>query len=152
METPKITIENICRICGEKQCDDPCKIYYECLAGEEISIEELLKARKRRKTLMNEQEMELKLNDHDHEIGSLKHRMDSVEEKQDEIYELTTAVNKLAISVEFMAKEQKDQGKRLKTLENEPTETAKFYKRTIATAIITAVAGAVIGAVLALLI
>lgn len=152
MGSPNITIENICRICGKENCDEPCKPYYDCLAGKEINVEELFKVRKRkrRKALMNEQEMELKLNDHEHEIGSLKHRMDGVEEKQTEIYELTTAVNKLAISVEYMAKEQKEQGKRLKTLESEPAETAKYYRRTIATATITAVLGAIIGAVLAL--
>lgn len=101
---------------------------------------------------MTDENIKLKLNDHDHEIGSLKHRMDDVEAKQTEIYELTTAVNKLAISVEYMAKEQKEQGKRLNALEHEPVENAKYYKRAIFSCIVTAVVGAVIGALLALII
>lgn len=102
----------------------------------------------------NEKELDIQLtlNSHKHEIASLKHRMDDVEKKQDEIYELTNAVNKLAVSVEFMAKEQSEQGKRLDTLEKEPAENAKYYKRTIISCVITTLVGAVIGALIALLI
>ena len=51
-----------------------------------------------------------------------------------------------------MLEEQKEQGNRLRKLESEPVDSAKYYKRTIITSIITAVAGAIIGAVLALVI
>lgn len=101
---------------------------------------------------MSEQEIKLKLNDHDHEIKSLKHRVDSVEKKQKDIYELTTAVNKLAVSVEFMAKEQSAQGERLQKLEAQPLEDVRYVKRTVISCIITTVVGGVIGALLTLLI
>lgn len=94
----------------------------------------------------------LKLNDHGHEIKTLKHRIDAMEEKQNSIYDLTLAVNKLAISVEYMAKEQKEQGDRLDTLEKEPVEASKYYKRMILSSIATAIIGAIIGALITLII
>ena len=101
---------------------------------------------------MTEKQVELKLNDHEHEIKSIKHRMNEVEKKQSEIETLTLSVNKLAINMEHMLHEQKEQGERLKTLESEPAETAKYYRRTIVTGIVTAVVGAIVGAILALII
>ena len=101
---------------------------------------------------MEEQDVVLKINDHEHEIGSLKHRVKSLEEKQSEISTLTNSVNELAINMRYMLEEQKEQGNRLRKLESEPVDNAKYYKRTIITSIITAVAGAIIGAVLALVI
>ena len=41
---------------------------------------------------MDETNIELKLNDHDHEIGSLKHRMKAVEENQKALNSLATSV------------------------------------------------------------
>lgn len=154
MSDPKITIENICQACAKGPCDEPCKIWYDCLAGKEIGVAELLKIRKRKRrtTSMEEQDVVLKINDHEHEIGSLKHRVKNLEEKQSEISSLTNSVNELAINMRYMLEEQKDQGNRLRKLESEPADNAKYYKRTIITSIITAVAGAIIGAVLALVI
>lgn len=100
---------------------------------------------------MTEQEIALKFNDHDHEIGSLKHRMKEVEDKQDGIYNLTLSVHDLAKSVETLAKGQAEQGDRLEALEKEPAENAKYYKRTIVSCIITTVVGVIIGAVIALI-
>lgn len=37
---------------------------------------------------MDETNIELKLNDHKHEIGSLKHRLDNVEKRQDALDKL----------------------------------------------------------------
>ena len=37
---------------------------------------------------MDETNIELKLNDHEHEIGSLKHRLDNVEKRQDKLDKL----------------------------------------------------------------
>lgn len=37
---------------------------------------------------MDETNIELKLNDHEHEIGSLKHRLDNVEKRQDALDKL----------------------------------------------------------------
>jgi len=41
---------------------------------------------------MDETNIELKLNDHEHEIGSLKHRMKAVEENQKALNSLATSV------------------------------------------------------------
>lgn len=39
----EITIENICAACerAEKPCLTPCELWYKCLEGEEITLEEL---------------------------------------------------------------------------------------------------------------
>lgn len=98
-----------------------------------------------------QQKIALKLNDHDHEIKSLKHRVDDVEKKQSAIGELATSVNTLAINMQHMLEEQKAQGKRLQRLESEPLDNAKYVKRTVISCIITSVVGAVIGALIALI-
>lgn len=98
-----------------------------------------------------ENDILLKINDHDHEIKSLKHRMDGVEAKQNDIYNLTLSVHDLAKSVEGLAKSQAEQRRRLEALEKEPAENAKFYRRTIISCIITAVVGALVGAAIALI-
>lgn len=101
---------------------------------------------------MNEQQIAFKLNDHDHEIKSLKHRVEEVEQKQSEIGELTQSVNKLVINMGYMFDKQKEQGEMLKKLETEPADNAKYYKRTIISCIITTVIGGILGALIALLI
>lgn len=53
----------------------------------------------------------------------------------------TAAIEKLAINMEHMAKEQKDQGERLKTLESRDGE----MWRTVCSYAITAVIGALLG-------
>lgn len=101
---------------------------------------------------MDDKQIALKFNDHDHEIKSLKHRVEDVEKKQSEIGELTQSVNKLAINMGYMLDEQKEQGERLKKLETEPVDNAKYYKRTLITCIITTVVGGILGALIALLV
>ena len=46
---------------------------------------------------MTNEEVAVRLEDHEHEIGSLKHRMKSVEENQKALTELTTSVRELTI-------------------------------------------------------
>ena len=90
---------------------------------------------------MNEVDIELKLNDHEHEIGSLKHRMSDVEAQTKAINNLALSVEKLALSVQYMNDEQKESIKRLEVLENKP---AKRWEQVISL-IITTIVGAVIG-------
>ena len=97
---------------------------------------------------MAEQDIAIKLNDHDHEIGSLKHRVDEVEKKQESNNRLTISVNELALNMKYMVEELKEQGSRLKKLESEPIESAKYYRRLIISAVITTAIGIIIGAVL----
>lgn len=101
---------------------------------------------------MTENEVALKLNDHEHEIKSIKHRMNDMEKKQTEIETLTLSVNELAINMRHMLEEQKEQNKRLKALESAPADEVKIIHKTVLTAVITTVVGAIIGAILALII
>ena len=102
--------------------------------------------------MAEDEQIIIKLNDHDHEIKSLKHRIEGVEKNQDSINKLTVSVNELAINMKYMVEEQKKQGNRLSVLEKEPGDNAKYYKRLALGTICTSVIGAIIGALIALLI
>lgn len=91
---------------------------------------------------MTDEEVAVKLEGHDHEIGSLKHRMEEQEEQNKVIQDLVMSVQKLALTMEAMLKEQSMQGERLKKLEDEPAERWNSAKKTAFTTIISVVAGA----------
>lgn len=91
---------------------------------------------------MNETEVAVKLEAHDHEIGSLKHRIKEQEEQSKAINDLVLSVQKLAINMEQMIKEQKNQSERLQKLEQEPAKQWSSMKRTIFNTIVGAGAGA----------
>lgn len=98
---------------------------------------------------MTDEAIAVRLENHEQEIKSLKHRMDEREEKDKTLSDLTTSVRTLAVNMEYMAKEQQKQGERLERLEHEPTDEYKHYKRLIIGCIITTVIGTVLGAILA---
>ena len=91
---------------------------------------------------MTETEVAVKLEGHEHEIKSLKHRMEDQEAQSRTIQDLVISVQKLALNMEAMIKEQGAQGARLEKLEQEPVDS---WKRIKSKAIDTAV-GLVIGA------
>lgn len=97
---------------------------------------------------MTDEAIAVRLENHEQEIKSLKHRMDEREEKDKTLADLTTSVRTLAVNMEYMAKEQQKQGERLERLEHEPTDEYKHYKRLIIGCVITTVIGAVLGAIL----
>ncbi|MBE6720626.1 MAG: hypothetical protein E7571_08265 [Ruminococcaceae bacterium] len=101
---------------------------------------------------MNNEEIAIKLENHENQIKSLKHRMDETEKNNGALLELSTSVKILATNMEHMAKEQEKQGKRLERLEREPAEEHKYYKRTILACIITTVVGALLGGLLTMII
>lgn len=68
-------------------------------------------------------------------------RIDLLEENTKQIGALTTSVEKLAISIESMVKEQEQQGKRLEVLEGRDGE----MWRKVTGYIITAVIGIIVG-------
>lgn len=68
-------------------------------------------------------------------------RIEIVEKEVKQIGELTTSIEKLALSMENMVKEQANQGKRLEELENRDGE----MWRKVTGYLITAVVGIVIG-------
>lgn len=100
---------------------------------------------------MTNEEIAVVLENHKQKIGSLGHRMDDCEAQQKTISNLVRAVDKLAINMENMLKEQALQGTRILALEQEPANEFKYYKRIIASAVISGVLGAIIGAVMALI-
>jgi hypothetical protein len=101
---------------------------------------------------MNQEDIVIKLTEHHEEIGSLKHRMKDCEESQSEFRALIRSVDRLALNMENMLQEQKQQGKRLERLEQSPSEDYKYYKRLAVGCIITGIIGAILGAVFAIII
>lgn len=70
----------------------------------------------------------------------LHYRINDIEKTVDRIQDLAQSVERLAVSMENMAEEQKDQGKRLKTLEGK--DGAMWRK--VSGYVITTVVGAVV--------
>ena len=108
---------------------------------------------------MTNEEIAVKIQHHEDEIHSLKHRVKDCEEQQGLLNRLVNSTDRLAVNMEYMAKEQKKQGDRLEKqnerldkLEHEPAEDFKHYKKVVIGCIITGVLGALIGAVLTLII
>ncbi|OQA48436.1 MAG: hypothetical protein BWY46_01382 [Firmicutes bacterium ADurb.Bin300] len=99
-----------------------------------------------------DQDVAIKLNDHDHEISSLKHRVKECEEQQATINKLVNSVDKLATNMENMLEEQKTQRREINELKQVPAEDFKYYKRLIVGCILTGVVGAILGAILTLVI
>ena len=98
---------------------------------------------------MTNEEIAVKFEDHEHEIKSLKHRVNKCEEQQSILSKIVSSVDKLALNMNYMAKEQERQADHIEKLENEPVEDYKHYKRLVIGCVITTVLGAVLGAVIA---
>lgn len=98
---------------------------------------------------MTNEEIAVKLEHHEQEIKSLKHRMEAREGKDKTLSDLASSVKTLAVHMEYMAAEQKKQGERLEKLEHAPADDFKYYKRLIIGCVITTIVGGIIGAVLA---
>ncbi|MDE7286216.1 MAG: hypothetical protein K2N55_05165 [Lachnospiraceae bacterium] len=93
---------------------------------------------------MGEREIAVRVEVHEHEIESLKYRVNDLEAQSKAIQELAISVNRMAVSMENMLQELNRQGERLEALERVPAETGKLLK----TAIITALTGSIVGAVM----
>lgn len=92
---------------------------------------------------MTETEVAVKLENHDQQIKSLKHRMDEQEEQSKTIQELVLSVKELALNMQAMIEVQGKQGDRLAKLEAEPAERWSSMKKTVFNTIVGAMAGAV---------
>lgn len=97
---------------------------------------------------MTNEDIAVRLENHEQEIKSLKHRMDEQEDKDKTLTELTISVKTLATNMEYMAKEQQKQGERLERLEHEPADNYKHYKRLVIGCVLTTIMGALLGAIL----
>ena len=98
---------------------------------------------------MTNEEIAVKFEVHEHEIKSLKHRVNKCEEQNNTLNKLVNSVDILAVNMKHMADEQKSQREHIEKLEKEPAEDFKHYKRLVIGCVITTVVGAVLGAILA---
>lgn len=71
------------------------------------------------------------------------HRIEKLENDMSVINSIAISVERLSINMQHMLEEQKDQGKRLKALEQEPSENWSNAKRTIFNAILGAFASGI---------
>lgn len=91
---------------------------------------------------MTETEVAVRLENHEQQIKSLKHRMDEQEEQGKTMNNLVVSVQELALNMKQMLEEQKSQGSRLSKLEDEPAKRWNTMTRTIFTSIVSTVGGA----------
>ena len=91
---------------------------------------------------MTNEEIAIKLTNHDNRIKVSEHRIEDLEQSQKQIYDLTISVKELAMSVKSMVEEQKEQSDRIKKLEEQPGNKWN----TLVTTVITTVVGALVGA------
>lgn len=100
---------------------------------------------------MDVTEAAIKLEAHEHEIGSLKHRVKDLETESKAIQELAISVNRMAVNMENMLEELKKHSERLEALEKVPVETGRQVKAAVITALAGGLVGAVVTTVLTLL-
>lgn len=101
---------------------------------------------------MESEKIAVKLAEHEKEIGSLKHRMNEVEEVTDSINNLAISVEKLALSVTNMLNRMdgyesrlKTHGERIGELERLPDKEAAERWRGIVKTILTAIVSGLVG-------
>lgn len=95
---------------------------------------------------MTNEEIAVTLANHENRLKVSEHRIADLEQLQQQIYDLTVSVKEVAMSVKNMVEEQKEQGEKIRKLENEPAEKWNTLQRTILTSIISTVIGAVLSA------
>jgi len=83
----------------------------------------------------------LKLNDHDNRLSELKHRINGQDEQIKIMGDISLSVRELAVNMKNMVREQISQGERITRLERTPITRYE----TIICAVISAVAGALFG-------
>lgn len=100
---------------------------------------------------MTDEEILVTLTRQGDRIKNLEHRVSACEGEKDVIRDIALSVNKLAVNMEHMLAEQKEQGKRLTALERAPGEGYSRMKETVLRSIVTTVLGAILGALLTLI-
>lgn len=99
---------------------------------------------------MQDTEVAVRLEAHEHKIGTLKERVKNLEVQSAAIQELAISVNRMAVSIENVLKELNQHENRLELLEKVPTETGKMVKSAVITALVGGIVGAVLTATLTL--
>lgn len=100
---------------------------------------------------MTNEEIAISLTRQEDRLKSLEHRVHTCECENEGIREIAISVNKLAVNMEHMLAEQKEQSKRLTALERAPGEGFRHLKDVILKCVISTVLGTVLGALLALI-
>lgn len=90
---------------------------------------------------MTDEEVAIRLEGHNHEIESLKHRMCAVEAVAKSINDLGMQVKGLALNMNSFAAGQKSMIERLETIEKRPIQTINSIRQTAITAIVSAISG-----------
>lgn len=98
---------------------------------------------------MTEIEIEVALNDHQNEIGSLKHRMDKVESKTDDIHELASSIKLLTQAQTNLVKSVDELKTDVKQIKEIPTQKWNSATQTIVSGVISAIVCAIMGVILA---
>ena len=75
---------------------------------------------------MTNEEIAVKLEDHAHEIASLKHRMSGVEQSSHALHRLATALEVMATKQESMSKSMDKLTDKVEALEAEPAKKWRF--------------------------
>ena len=97
---------------------------------------------------MNNEEIVVKIAEHDNRIKVSENRIKDLEEQNKTLNEIAVSTSTLATNMKYMAKEQQKQGERLEQLEHEPAENAKYYRRLIIGCALTAIISIAIGALI----
>ena len=100
---------------------------------------------------MTAEEMAVALAGNEKDIKSLKHRVTSCESQNETIRALALSVNRLAVNMEHMLREQREQGERLNALERAPAEGFRSFKNALLQCATSSVLGALLGALMMLL-
>ncbi len=100
---------------------------------------------------MTPEDMAIAIAKNENEIKSLKHRVAACESENETIRSLALSVNRLAVNMEHMLREQKEQSVRLTALEKAPSESFQHLKQTVIGCITSSVLGALLGALMTLL-
>lgn len=100
---------------------------------------------------MEETGVAVKLEAHEHEIGSLNHRIGELERQGKSVQENVISISRMTINIENMLKELNRQEERLEVLERVPVETGKLIKSAIITTLVGGTVGAVVTGMLTLL-
>ena len=75
---------------------------------------------------MTDEDIAVKLTDHEHEIGSLKHRMEDLERSNTVLNRLATAVEVMATKQDSISKNVDKLTNKVESLEAEPGKRWKF--------------------------
>ena len=90
---------------------------------------------------MTPEQIAVKLEDHEHEIGSLKHRMKTVEESNAVLNRLATAVEVMATKQDAMSSSMEKLTGKVEALEAEPGKRWKFVVEKAIYFVVAAVVG-----------